>query len=209
MSIEATAEFTPTNTDARFDPLRELFVAQSLRPGQLGEINLRALTPFQRALLMIDGTVTKFIEAYRLEPVEIIRLQQTVEPLPTDHTWLEATKGTTVVAREVLLRGQHSRTLFAYAVSLIVPERVPDAIRADIELAGKGLGHIMLNSRLETHRELLWYGKEAVTRLPESLWHLANGDLISRTYRIIAGGRPIMLINENFPSADDRLPSHH
>jgi hypothetical protein len=54
-----------------FNPLKDLFAAQSSKPETLREVNLRALSPFQRALLVIDGTVTKFIEAYTMEPVEI------------------------------------------------------------------------------------------------------------------------------------------
>jgi hypothetical protein len=47
-----------------FTPMSDLFVAQFTRPKHLEQINLRSLTPFQRALLVLDGTVTKFIEAY-------------------------------------------------------------------------------------------------------------------------------------------------
>ena len=35
-----------------FDPLSDLFVAQSARPAEVHTINLRTLTPFQRALLV-------------------------------------------------------------------------------------------------------------------------------------------------------------
>jgi chorismate-pyruvate lyase len=34
-------------------------------------------------------------------------------------------------------------------------------------------------------------------------------EFISRAYRIIANGKPIMLISEKFPSDRDLLPSHH
>ncbi len=50
--------------------------AQASRPPELDELDLRTLTPFQRALLVLDGTVTKFIEAYTMEPLDIIRLAQ-------------------------------------------------------------------------------------------------------------------------------------
>ena len=42
-------------THEPFDPLSDLFVAQFAKPAQLGGVNLRALTPFHRALLVIDG----------------------------------------------------------------------------------------------------------------------------------------------------------
>jgi chorismate-pyruvate lyase len=199
----------PAKKERTFDPLRELFVAQAARPNDLSEVNLRALTPYQRALLMIDGTVTKFIEAYTLEPVEIIRLSQTAQLLPEDHRWLEAPQGTSVIAREVLLRSRYGQAPLAYAASLVVPERLPRAVRESLEVHGQGLGKILLNREVETRRELLWYGMEQPKRLPEDFHQLAGREFISRTYRIISGGQPIMLINEKFAPAGDRLPSHH
>jgi chorismate-pyruvate lyase len=195
--------------DREFDPLRELFVAQSARPAHLGEINLRTLTPFQRSLMVIDGTVTKFIEAYTMEPVEIIRLGQEKRRLPTDHAWLEAPQGARVIARQVLLRGKYSYTIYAYAVSLVMPDRLQEITKQGLEIEGEGLGRMLLNNQTETYREILWYGKEQVNGLPDSIRRLTNNEFISRTYRIIADGCPIMLINEKFPSGGDRLPSHH
>ena len=46
-----------------YDPFGDLMLVQEERPIQLHQIDLRTITPYQRALLAIDGTVTKFIEA--------------------------------------------------------------------------------------------------------------------------------------------------
>ena len=143
-----------------YDPLEDLFVAQSAKPTQLGEINLRTLTPFHRALLVIDGTVTKFIEAFTMDPVQVIRISQEERLLPVDNLWLEAAKNTSVIAREVILRGMYSYRLYAYATSLIIPERLPNNFKPMLETDPGGIGRILLASRLETYREVLWYGKE-------------------------------------------------
>ncbi|RMF84996.1 MAG: DUF98 domain-containing protein [Nitrospinota bacterium] len=188
----------------QFNPMSDLFVAQFAKPTQFEEINLRALTPFQRALLVIDGTVTKFIETYTLEPIEIVRLGQHTQALSADHVWLEAPQGTEVVARQVILRGKYSYILYAYAVSLIVPARLPDQIRQGLEVEGGALGRILLSGQMETRREVLWYGRERLHPLPEPIQHLTDGEFLSRTYRIIAGGQPLMLINEKFPMDLDR-----
>lgn len=192
-----------------FDPLSDLFVAQSTRPAHVQDVNLRALTPFQRALLVIDGTVTKFIEAYTMEPVEIVHLGQEIRRLDEDHAWLDVAKRTRVVARQVLLRGTYSRSLHAYATSLIVPERLDERVKGDLEPDGDGIGRILLQYRAETRREVLWYGREDGTYVPTHVRQLTNGEYISRTYRIIAGEQPIMLINEKFPYDADRLPSQY
>jgi len=179
--------------------INDPFVAQSEKPAKLGSIDLNLLTSFQRALLVMDGTVTQFIEAYTMEPVKVVRLSQSVQSLSADHVWLEAPEGAAVIARQVLLRGKRSSVLYAYAVSLIVSDRLPDEIKQGLETEDEALGHLLLRSKLEIRRELLWYGMEYVEDLPEAICHLAGKGFINRTYRIIVGGLPMMLINERFP----------
>ena len=84
--------------------MKDLFVAQFAKPPDLEEMNLSQLTPFQRALLVIDGTVTQFIEAYTFSPIEVVLLHQETQTLSTRHVWLDAEKRTEVVSREVVLQ---------------------------------------------------------------------------------------------------------
>jgi len=193
----------------QFDPLSDLFVAQFARPTDLGPINLRTLTPFQRALLVIDGTVTKFIEAYAMEPVEVVRLSQETRRLSGDEAWLEGDEGTPVIAREVLLQGKYNHAFYAYAMSIVVPERLPGEVRDRLDEVGEGLGQILNQHEMETRREVLWYGRQHIGDLPAAVRRRADGDFFSRTYRIICNGLPVMLIHEKFPSHAEGLPYHH
>ena len=183
--------------------MKDLFVAQFAKPSDLEEINLSQLTPFQRALLVIDGTVTRFIEAYTFSPVEVVLLHQETQTLLTDHVWLDAEKGTEVVARQVALQTEQKDvqqpTVHAYATSIIVLDRIPQIIREGLTLNGQGLGQLLQHSGLETRRALLWWGLKRPDDLPETLLHLQGEPFLSRTYRIVTGGQPIMLINEQFP----------
>lgn len=181
--------------------------AQTSRPPELGELNLRTLTPFQRALLVLDGTVTKFIEAYTMEPLEIIRLAQDQRPLPQYHPWLDAPEGTVVALRQVLIRSRYSRTFYTYAVSLLVLDRLPEHVRHGVERQGEGIGRLLNDTALETRREVLWYGREHLQNLPEPVSEISDGHFISRAYRIIANGLPVALINEKFPAVSDSWPS--
>ena len=192
-----------------FDPLKNIQTAAASMPEQLSKLNFRALTPFQRALMVSDGTVTKFIEAYTLDPVEIIRLSQERYALEDDHPWLEAEKNTDVMLREVAISGIYSNNLYVYGVSHIVPERLPQDIRERLEVQGEGIGRILNDYRMEMRREVLWFGREKVADLPGKIASACDGDFISRSYRIIAEGKPIVLINERFPVMTDALPSHH
>lgn len=164
------------------------------------QLEWRTLTPFQRALLAIDGTVTKFIEAYTLESIEAVRLQQQTQVLSTPHTWLKTPPDTEVIVRQVLLRGRYSSTIYTYAVSLLVSARLPADLLRDLDIEPGGLGQVLLNSQIENRREILWCSREQITDLPGAIRCLTGVDFISRTYRIIVGGQPVMLINEKFPT---------
>jgi chorismate-pyruvate lyase len=186
-------------SNSGFDPFVDLLSAQASRPANLSPVNLRTLTPMQRALLSIDGTVTKFLEAYLLEPIESVLLTQQTQRLQTDHPWLALAAPGEVVARQVLLRGRYSATIYAYAVSLLAIDRLPPTLMQDLAHEPAGIGRVLLNSQIENRREILWYGREDLANLPETIERDTGSNFISRTYRIIAGGQPVMLINEKFP----------
>ena len=192
-----------------FDPLTRRFVAQFAKPAELEPVNLRALTPFQRALLVIDGTVTRFIETYTLEPTQTIRIDQVRFNSAEDHQWLDIKEGAEVGLRRVYIQGQHSETLYVYAIASVALERIPAAVLGRLEVQGESLGKVLNRNRLETRREILWYGKEHVADLPEAVAALCDGTFYSRTYRIIHDGAPIALINEKFPVETADQPSQY
>ncbi len=199
MMVHETAENTHISTKR----LKDLFVAQFAKPTDLEEINLSQLTSFQRALLVIDGTVTQFIEAYAFSPIEVVLLHQETQTLSTDHVWLDAEKGTEVVFRQVVLQTERNEdqqpTVHAYATSIIVLDRIPQIIREGLTVKGQGLGRLLQHSGLESRRDLLWWGLKRPKDLPEALLHLERKPFLSRTYRVVTDGQPIMLINEHSP----------
>lgn len=191
---------------AAFDPADGLFVAQFDRPRGLEPVNMRALSPMQRALMVIDGTVTKFLEAYTMEPIEVTTLGQAHQTLENAQEWLEVRAGGDVLARHVTLVGAYSGKLYAYAISLTNPHAIPRDIRAAMEIQGGSVGRILLSSRVEQRREVLWFGKESGDGLPEEVRSLYDGDVLSRAYRIVVEGRPVIMIIEKFPlRSDDAL----
>lgn len=183
--------------------MKALFVAQDDKPATLKEINLARLTPFQRGLLVTDGTVTQFIEAYTFMPVEVVLLQQMKQVLSTEHAWLQLSAGEEVISRQVVLQ-THSRDKLpaithTYADSLIVPKRLSKCILGGLESNKHGLGGLLRHSGLETRRELLWCGIETLTDLPSAIAHLEGKPFVSRAYRVFSDQEPLMLINEKFP----------
>ena len=183
--------------------MKALFVAQDAKPENVKEINLARLTPFQRGLLVTDGTVTRFIEAYTLTPVEVMLLQQTKQTLSTKHVWLKLPDGEQVISRQVVLQthrqNEPSPIIHTYADSLIVPQRLPKSLLDGLNSDKQGLGGLLRRSGLETRRELLWCGIETLTDLPTAIGHLEGETFISRAYRVFTNEEPLMLINEKFP----------
>jgi chorismate-pyruvate lyase len=186
--------------------ITNLFIAQYEKPADLEEIDLSRLTPLHRALLVTDGTVTRFLEAYTLSPVNVVLLTQETQTLSTDHVWLETEKGTAVIRRQVSLQTEQNvgqpPTIHTYATSLIVLNRTPTIIEQGLKLKSDGLGELLKRSGLETRRDLLWCGFERPKDLPEHLAHLREKPFLTRTYRIVADEQPIMLINERFPLSE-------
>ncbi len=187
--------------------VKNIFIAQAERPAMSKEINIAQLTPFQRALIVTDGTVTRLIEAYTLAPVEVVLHHQAEQTLSTEHIWLELPSGAHVISREVLLQtssiGDDTPKTQAYATSLIVPQHLPKGILDKLDSDPAGLGGILQDSGLETRRELLWCCCETARDLPEAIAHLEGEPLLCRTYRVLANKKPIMLITEKFPLREE------
>lgn len=197
-----------------FDPVAGFFLAQADRPAGLESIIAAELTPLQRALLVIDGTVTTFLEAWALEPVVVTCLWQRPQRLAVPDRWLDLPAGATVTERAVLLSGARSRGFFAYAESRINADGLPATMRGALEAGVVGLGQILLGSGLDSRREGLWCGREQIKSLPEPVAALTDGDFLTRSYRVTARGRPLMVITERFawrpiavPVLGARLPS--
>lgn len=182
-----------------FDPLARFYIAGHARPQHVAPVALPALTPFQRALLAIDGTVTQFIEAWALEPVTVQRIGQRDERLDAAEPWLGLDAGAPVIRRRVLLCGAQSGRFYAWADSLIAAGRIEARMRGALDLQGGGIGRILIEAGLESRREALWYGREGAGSAPAVVTGLWSGDFLLRSYRVLVAGQPLMLITERFP----------
>lgn len=150
-----------------------------------------------RILLATDGTVTTILEAYAAEPIEAVRLSQSLQPArPQDAELLDVDSSSPVLERHVLLRGVCSGTIFIYGESLIVPERLDPSIIDCLGSTNEPIGRLLRAYRLETFREVVAVGKR---RAGSTGVYFGSGEdalLLSRTYRVVVQGQPVMLITE-------------
>lgn len=151
-------------------------------------LDLAALPPFLRVLLTTDGTVTKSLESYFWEPVNVIKQYQRRETLEAALESIDKHIGDEVIVRQVSLRGEHSHCIYAHALSYVRPELLPHSICVDLEQNKVGIGELLRECGLETYRELTHVGKELIE----------GKDWVTRTYRIVMDKQPFIQITEKF-----------
>lgn len=161
---------------------------------------LTSLTRFQRILLGTDGTVTHMLEAYADEPVEVVKLLQEYDTTTDADAPLELEADAKVLRRRVLLRGRRTKQNLLYADVVVAPERVEPSFLAGLVGTDKPIGTLFAENRTETFREILRADREQAGSCGPQFGIEPTAEVIFRTYRILAQGRPILLITEKFPA---------
>lgn len=150
--------------------------------------SLAELPPFLRVLLTTDGTVTKSLEAYFWEPVEVHTEAQRYEALGEAHPALGLAATASVLKRQVHLRGRHTGQIYVWANSLLRAELLPEPVRTRLLQGQVGIGELLRDCGLETYRQVLAFG---LTESPQ-------GPCVWRSYLISTTGVPFIHINERF-----------
>ncbi|MGI8810811.1 MAG: chorismate--pyruvate lyase family protein [Acidimicrobiales bacterium] len=158
-----------------------------------------SLTRFQRMLLGTDGTVTHLLEAYADEPVEVVKLLQAFHTADDDAADLHLSPDDKVLRRQILLRGRRSRQNLLYAEAVVAAGRVEAAFLDGLLETDEPIGVLLAHARTETFREILRVAREPAGPLGPHFGLDTATELIWRTYRIVCGGRPVILITEKFP----------
>jgi chorismate-pyruvate lyase len=176
------------------------FVAQAHRPSALWDADVAALTPYHRALLVNDGTVTRVVEASVLEPLSVDVLdQRTVDVSEQGSLWLDLPTGeASLVRRRVAIHGRRTGRVYVLAESLLVASRFSNAFTSTLLHCAQGLGETIAQMRLESRRELLWFGYTTAPAWAATTT-ASRGPVLTRSYRIITDAKPAILISESFP----------
>lgn len=159
-----------------------------------------SLTAFQRMLVGTDGTVTHILEAYAGEPVEVVKLHQALDVSGDRDAALELPAPEKVLRRQVLLRGRHSGRILLHAEATVAVDRVEPTFLDGLVGTDKPIGLLLAEKRTETFREILVVDREMAGPSAVHFGVSPGADVIFRTYRIVTGGRPAILITEKFPA---------
>jgi chorismate-pyruvate lyase len=169
-------------------------------------IDKTSLGLFQRVLLGTDGTVTYLLETYARESVVVTKLSERVgKPCelslsPARAPGLALQHEDSVIHRRVLLTGTRSGRTLICAEALVLHERLGSAVRHGLLYSDKPIGKLLKESRCETFREILWIGCEQARDCAAHFGIEPTAELLCRTYRLLVGGRPVILITERFPA---------
>jgi len=165
------------------------------------ERNVGHLSHVQKILLGTDGSVTQLLEAVTGHTVSITTLVQ--EIVPADAAVAERLNiknGEPVNHRIVELRDADTNEVLIYAVSQTPLSRLSPEFKDDLMKADIPIGKIIKRHRIEARREILNAG---VSPAPDSISRIfsicRSEPLLSRQYRIIHKGEPLIYIEEQFP----------
>jgi chorismate-pyruvate lyase len=167
-------------------------------------IDPEQLKELHRIILTTDGTVTDILEAYLRERMTVVALHhETIAsgalPVPDQAVLGVAEEGGEVLKREILLRGEISESCHLYASSLIALFRLPPAVRSGLMEKQKSIGHVLLEQRIPTFKEIVDCHRERAGALAARFAISEHAPLLSRTYVMSIERLPVMVITEKFP----------
>ena len=179
------------------DPLAARhFTAQDALPDGVAAVEVKRLSSLLRGLLLLDGTVSRALEAETLRPVQVEPVaHEECEPPEAVAAALQLAPGERCMRRHVVMRIA-SASPTVWAESFIVPGRLPAAFLSGLTGNTKGIGGSLHELRLESARELLWFGLASDPDWPEPAG--APTGTLRRAYLVFTGGEPALLITEDF-----------
>lgn len=160
-------------------------------------VDLSVLPAFLRTLLVTDGTVTKSIEAFYWEPIEVISVTQDMETVPKRKTVFDSSIHQQFLHREVQLKGKVSGTVYATADSYICIGNLPEHIASRLIANEIGIGELLRDEGLESYREIFDFGiDQKILEAGKS-----SSEVAYRKYVININGANAIEITEYFPIA--------
>jgi chorismate-pyruvate lyase len=160
----------------------------------------------ERALGRERGTVTAFLERLVGEPVDAHRRRQKLAGAGTSSA-LQVSEGHPLLHRTATLEGRASGWAYVYAESVLVPSRLSDRFRLRLRSTSDPIGRILSDEELVVSRVPLWPPERREPSAPPGTRPPTGDFLLARSYRIDAGGVPVMVISEWFlPALSRYLP---
>jgi chorismate-pyruvate lyase len=158
-----------------------------------------SLDRLQRILLVTDGTLTDTLEAAFLEPIGLRKIGADIIPAQAPVADLDLAAGEPILDRQIVLYGETTGRPYIYAESLLALDRLPPRFREELMHSETPMGRLWSEYKMETWKELLHVSRHRAEEQAEHLQIAREAECLVRRYRLISGGRPLMVIQEQFP----------
>lgn len=167
------------------------------------------LPPFLRVLLVMDGTVTRSLEAFFWEPIDVEVLIHDSVPSEQSYPQIGIDYGERIILRRVILRGRVRGTAYAFAQSVIAEKRISSELCDELVMAKKGLGEVLLSMRQRTFREILSVRQAEAREWAAELEVDPAASVLVRQYTICHETEPAILVEEIFPQSRYESSDRH
>lgn len=167
------------------------------RVAELSAAEIKRLNRDLRILIATNGTMTRMLQALANEEIVVDIVKQQIHDVAPEMPELQGIAMGRVLQRDILLKGRTSGNAFVAAESLIAVDYLPRSVMTSLTETDRPIGEVMASTHIETFKEeaKVWTGK-----LPS--WLALNGyeitqtETIARRYRVISGGKPVLIITE-------------
>ena len=159
------------------------------------------LSPVQKMLLGTDGSVTSLLEVITGSKIAIETLVQDTRLADKSLAdELRVQPGDEVNYRIVKLRRSDTGETLIYAVSHTPLERLEPEFKDDLTRADIPIGVILKKHSIESRRDIVSASVQPADKEMSRVFNIFPMELLlSRDYRIIRHGEPLMAIRETFP----------
>ena len=165
------------------------------------EAQVGRLSPVQKILLGTDGSVTQLLESITGSEIAVkTRVQEIIPADPIVAERLGVDTGEPVNYRIVDLVDAATGQVLIHACSHTPVARLSPDFKDDLMKADIPIGRIIKRHRIEARREILNARVSPATSEAGDVFSICSHEpLLSREYRIIHGGAPLIFIEEQFP----------
>lgn len=159
------------------------------------------LSPIQKILLGTDGSVTQVLETITGSRIAVkTEVQEIIGADGATAERLGIREGEPVNHRVVDLLDSSTGNILIHASSETPLSRLPPEFRDDMMKADIPIGRIISRHHIEARREILGARVTSAGTEGSRIFSICkNEPLLSRQYRIIHGGEPLIFIEEQFP----------
>ncbi|BBX60138.1 chorismate pyruvate-lyase [Mycobacterium shottsii] len=172
---------------------------QEMTECHLSDEDIRKLNRDLRILIATNGTLTRILNVLANDEIVVEIIKQQIQDAAPEMDGRDHSSIGRVLRRDIVLKGRRSGIPFVAAESFIAIDLLPAEIVASLLETHRPIGEVMAASCIETFKEeaKVWAGESPAWLALDRRRNLPP-KVVGRQYRVIAEGRPVIIITEYF-----------